>query len=97
MKFNKLLICFILTILSSNIFAGPKVGGGGVGYMASSPIANLLDSSKVGGGADEGAVDLSPVISQDIIEKLKKLGVEKFVLENGETIDLNASGEGIGN
>lgn len=77
---------------------GPVVGGGGVSFAGQ---AILPDDSKVGtggvfslqnGGNDP---DTTVVINNEMIKKLKIIGVEKLLLENGETVDLNG-GEGSG-
>lgn len=107
MKLTKILTLVVLIVYSFASLAGAtKVGGGGVFFV---PIhaADITDSNGVDSGdssgsggpsmlyikAEDDGNNFPALVSQKMIEKLKKLGVEKLVLENGETIDLSAISE----
>jgi hypothetical protein len=95
------IVLFLLLITSSPLFAGTKVvGGGGVSFIGK-PITT--DGAKVGTGGiflsqslpkSSGGPDASFVITNEMLMKLKKLGIESLLLENGDIIDLNNGEEG---
>lgn len=94
MKFNKILACIIFSIISNATFAGPKVGGGGVGFIASAipqmnsqigdDVAELIFSN----GEVVGAED-SMIGSVEEAVFLKEKGVSGFILKNGSCLSID--------
>lgn len=69
--------------MSSSTFAGTKVGTGGVNSIQLPAIGDSL--------LDESLENQPTKISKEMAKKLKKLGIESLILDNGEAIDLNDS------
>lgn len=97
MKYISLIV--VLLVITINAHAGNRVGGGGVFFVPPHTV-DITDGSTGETSLFKfrtGEGDFSSLASRSLIEKLKKLGVDRLVLESGETIDLNAGGEGVGN